>query len=197
MRPRDADLPVAREALPRWLYHVTPSENLESIMEGGLKPRSRNLVEPHPPRVYLTEDPVGALRLCRQIRQAMIAAGEVKRTWKGSFAVVGVDSAGLELEFRRDGSSPRESGVYLDDGIDPSRLRHVETVDGEALLSSTWPSVWNWLAWGRGERPACLRTLGCLSGYPSFEGWRPAPRRGEPFDLDLLPAPARSVGTSR
>lgn len=181
MRPRDTDEPVVP---PPVLYHVTPTPNLPGILRDGLVPATRNLVEDHPPRIYLCTGPLAALSLCRQIRSAMVAKGLARRNWAGDFAVIGVDAASAGASYRKDGSSAREGGVYTADPIGAEHLRHVETVDGRALLSANWGRVWNHLAWGRGERPDCLVSLGSTTGLPGHDGW--LDRSGGTVDVHAL-----------
>jgi len=46
--------------VPEYLYHVTDKKNVEKILEIGLVPRSKNKIEKHPDRIYLTDSLEGA-----------------------------------------------------------------------------------------------------------------------------------------
>lgn len=186
--PRDprSDLPLAAGDIPPVLYHVTPASNLAAILEGGLEPRSRCLNEDHPPRVYLTPSPARALSLCWQIRWAMVAKGVVKRNWAEDFAILAVRTDLADVGLRWDGSSTKEGGVYAEAAIPAEAVRHVETVDGRALLSGNSKRTWDHVVWNR-PRPDCLVLLGAISGLPGWTGWRKGPGAPEEtLDLDAL-----------
>lgn len=189
MRHPRSDTPATD--LPAVVYHATPASNVASIEGHGLVPSTRDLIETHPPRVYLTPCPLRALLLCRLIRMAMVDAKMVPRAWQGDFAILAVRTEGLDA--RHDPSSIQEGGVYVDAAIAPEAIRVAEVVDGRALLTSEWRGAWRWARDG-GPRPDCLRRMGVVMGRPTYDGWvaadgGPAPDPASLWDDAPSPRP--------
>lgn len=103
-------------------YHVTLESNLPSVLRNGLVPSTPRVGEPL--AVYLTPLKHKAKSMARQLTMS-------KR--RGNYAVLQVDTSGLELFC--DPKAVSEQGFYCLNKIDPSRVRHIETISVKDLSS--------------------------------------------------------------
>ncbi len=147
LKPYWADRPVPVSGA---LFHATPEDRLASILQHGLQPRAENVQDAFPTRVHLTLSRNDAVRIARQLKQALVAGGVVPARWKGAYAVLRVEPPPGAVFFA-DGFFP--GGVYSDAGMPPESIRLVGLIEAEAFLSRNWKRFWNWCCWGEGERP--------------------------------------------
>lgn len=92
---------ISNEQLPRYVYHLTPHENVEKILKTGLTPKSPRKVDGHvqrtyQPRVYVLLDPELIDELIMgfqgsQIGNAMMSGGTVY----SAYSVIKIDTLKL------------------------------------------------------------------------------------------------------
>ncbi len=57
------------EKIPKILYHITPTQNVDKILKIGLVPKSRSKRSYHPERVYLGKDEKNTIKLAPKFYQ--------------------------------------------------------------------------------------------------------------------------------
>jgi hypothetical protein len=106
----------AKVEIPKVLYHITPSKNVESILKYGLKPKSEDLRHKYPPRIYVAED----------VKSLKLLSTELKR-WKGNedYSIIKIDTSGLDMELYIDSTSAYKGHYYIQ-GIDVIPSENIE-----------------------------------------------------------------------
>jgi len=106
----------AKVKIPKVLYHTTPTKNVASILEYGLKPKSEDLRHKYPPRIYVADDDKSLKSL----------ATELKR-WKGDedYSIIKIDTSGLDIKLYIDSTSAYKGHYYIQ-GIDVIPSKNLE-----------------------------------------------------------------------
>lgn len=106
----------AKVAIPKVLYHTTPSKNVVNILKYGLKPKSEDLRHKYPPRIYVADD----------IKSLKLLSTELKR-WKGNedYSIIKIDTSGLNMELYIDSTSAYKGHYYIQ-GIDVIPSKNIE-----------------------------------------------------------------------
>lgn len=106
----------AKVEIPKFLYHTTPSKNLESIFKYGLKPKSEDLRHKYPPRIYVADND----------KSLKFLTTELKR-WKGNedYSIIKIDTRDLNMELYIDSTSAYKGHYYIQ-GIDVIPSKNLE-----------------------------------------------------------------------
>lgn len=103
----------------KYLYHLSPECNAESILTNGLIPSSKNGTFNYPPRVYLLKPSIGILEMGDFIEQLKNASPQHKNE-KYCLFKIELDKVPNEVEFYYD--ARYEWGIYTNDKIPPSAI---------------------------------------------------------------------------
>jgi hypothetical protein len=107
----------AKVEIPKFLYHTTPSKNIESILSNGLKPKSEDLRHKYPPRIYVADNYKSLKNLEKELKR-----------WKGGsedYSIIKIDTTGLDMELYIDSTSAYKGHYYIQ-GIDVIPSENVE-----------------------------------------------------------------------
>lgn len=160
LKHRDADKALNVDGP---LFHVTPRNRLDSIFDKGLEPRSENVQDQFPLRVYLAQTEDRAVKLAFDLRKAMVTHKRIAMTCNEDWIVLSVCPA-PETPFWIDGYS--QGGVYTDRRISPDRISIAMDIPGDALKSKNWPSFWDDYFWGEARRLAASKSSQHQTSHP-------------------------------
>lgn len=106
----------AKVEIPNFLYHTTPSKNVESILKYGLKPKSEDLRHKYPPRIYVADD----YKSLKNLEKELIR-------WKGNeeYSIIKINTNGLDIELYIDSTSAYKGHYYIQ-GIDVIPRENIE-----------------------------------------------------------------------
>ena len=108
----------AKVAIPKILYHVTPSKNIDSILKYGLKPKSEDLRHKYPPRIYVADNTESLRALSTELKK-----------WKGigDYSIIKIYTNGLNMELYIDSTSAYKGHYYIQ-GIDKIPTKNIKLV---------------------------------------------------------------------
>lgn len=95
---------AARVKIPKFLYHTTPSQNVESILSNGLKAKSEDIRHTYPPRIYVADNHESLKYLEKELK-----------IWKSNeaYSIIKIDTSGLDMELYIDGTSAYKGHYYI------------------------------------------------------------------------------------
>lgn len=96
----------AEMKIPDKLYHITPTNNIESIIKNGLKPKSDDLRHKYPPRIYVSDN----------IHSLKPLSKEMSR-WKDydDYTIIEINTNGLDFKLYKDTTSAYKGHYYIQD----------------------------------------------------------------------------------
>lgn len=96
----------AEVKIPKKLYHITPTSNVENILSNGLKPKSEDLRHKYPPRIYVSGN----------ITTLELLSKELMR-WKGKseYSILEINTKGLNFKLYKDTTSAYREHYYIQD----------------------------------------------------------------------------------
>lgn len=110
------------ENIPEYVYHVTPSQNVEKILKFGLVPKSRSKASYHPERVYLlTKIGLGTAR--------DLAEMFAQKTGILNWSLLKIDTSLIPGDYIRLYKDPNFSkGSYTLNNIPPQAIEKIEDI---------------------------------------------------------------------
>ena len=105
---------VTVKKLPRFIYHLTAVENLESIKKNGLIPKTEMKIEPHPKRIYC----LIKLNNYREFEQILLSHTKTSHDY---LVLLKIDTNKIHNQFYLD--NDLKNGIYTDEKIDPRAIR--------------------------------------------------------------------------
>lgn len=96
----------AEVKIPKKLYHITPTSNVESILTNGLKPKSEDLRHKFPPRIYVSDNINTLTPLSKELTR-----------WKGKadYSILEINTSGLDFKLYKDTTSAYKGHYYIQD----------------------------------------------------------------------------------
>jgi hypothetical protein len=101
--------------VPKKLYHLTNSNNLDKILKIGLVPKSKNKKSHHPERIYFGFNEIGCENLVRQFNN------NKKEDELSIFSLLEIDTIGLNLEIYTD--PDYYNGCWTSGNIPPLNIK--------------------------------------------------------------------------
>ena len=110
------------EKIPDFLYHITPTQNANKILDTGLVPKSRSKASYHPERVYLGKSIEGVEKLASQMYQ---------RTGDLSFTILRIDTNVVPGGYLRLYTDPNYSkeAYYTLNNIPPQAIEKIKDIN--------------------------------------------------------------------
>lgn len=110
------------EKIPDFLYHITPTQNANKILNVGLVPKSRSKASYHPERVYLGKSIEGVEKLAPQMYQ---------RTGDLSFTILKIDTNMVPGGYLRLYTDPNYSkeAYYTLNNIPPQVIEKIKEIN--------------------------------------------------------------------
>lgn len=106
----------AKVEIPRILYHITPSKNVDDILKYGLKQKSEDLRHKYPPRIYVSDNMVSLKSLEKELKR-----------WREDeeYSIIKIETSGLDFDLYIDDTSA-DRGHYYIQGIDKIPNQNLE-----------------------------------------------------------------------
>lgn len=110
------------EKIPNFLYHITPTQNANKILNVGLVPKSRSKASYHPERVYLGKSLEGIKKLAPQMYQ---------KTGDKNYTVLKIDTEIIPGGYLRLYTDPNYSkeAYYTLNNIPPQAIEKIQTIN--------------------------------------------------------------------
>jgi hypothetical protein len=108
----------AKVKIPRVLYHITLSRNVDGILKYGLKRKSEDLSHKYPPRIYVSDNMTSLKSLEKEFK---------KRKGDEEYSIIKIDTSGLDFDLYIDDTSAYQGHYYIQ-GIDKIPNKNLELV---------------------------------------------------------------------
>ena len=108
------------ENIPQFLYHISPAENTEKILQKGIAPKSRSKASYHPERIYLLKNPDRAEDLADMFYQ---------KTGETLWGLIKIDTTKIPGEYLKLYKDPNyDNGYYTLNNIPPQSIQKVKLI---------------------------------------------------------------------
>ena len=105
------DIELYKDKIPKKLYHITPTKNIEKIKKIGLTPRSGSKIASHPERIYFADSVSNTKQLLGAMKQS-----DPKNI---NYSLIDIDSTDLPITTRFFKDPNFIGGVYTLSNIAP------------------------------------------------------------------------------
>lgn len=106
--------------LPKKLYHLSIKSHEKKILKNGLVPRSNSKLAYHPPRIYLSDDPLKSEKLITKMRALYFPQQANNGKYKKyDFIIFEIDTTELDIKLYTD---PNSEGYYTQGNIPPKHI---------------------------------------------------------------------------
>lgn len=103
--------------IPKYLYHATPTKNIDNILKYGLEAKSKDIRHKYPNRIYVTKSPKIAILISKELK-----------VWTGNkeYSILKIDTTNLNLSsIEKDTTSAYKDNFYIQDleRVPPSNIK--------------------------------------------------------------------------
>lgn len=119
---------------PRNVFHVTPSENVDSIMNHGLIPKQEQKISEHESGIFFVNSVIDAWNIAYQLNQFF---GRRKK----DMTILKVKIPESHKMFR-DSQAQRENAVFVIEAIPPKNISIESEIPAETFLSKNYKKAY-------------------------------------------------------